>query len=226
MKAIASYCRAHGCLFIASLAIAPIALLVAIHFRFGLDAWLLTASSVGDANEYLPMSRSISAIPRLGIHMPLYPILIAFGSLIATPVQAAIAVNILSFMGFGAAIFLLTKRPWIGFLVSFFPYFLFKYSVYVYADIPAFFFAATAYYFLTKNRLLLGLLFGGLAVATHYLALLLLPAFIYVMYRKRASYACLGLIPSAPFILMSILKYVYVGNLLYYFQDVFQVSGL
>ncbi len=195
---------------------AQLALLATVSFRFGLSNWLLVVSRVGDAAEYLSMSRSVSVILLRSQHMPFYPILIAIGSLVAIPVVAAIGVNILSFLGFGVVTFALTKRLWVGFLASFFPYFLFKYSVYIFADIPAFFFAALSFYFLTKNRSLFGLLFGSLAVATHYLALLVLPAFLYSMYRKRVSYTPLGLIPSVPFIAMSVLKLVYVGDLLYY----------
>jgi len=210
-------------LFLGVLLIELLAMLASIQVRFSLPAWLLVISKVGDASEYLSVSRSVSLIPILGTHMPLYPMLIAFGSLIVVPVEAALAVSVLSFIGFALVVYFLTRRMWVGLFASCFPYFLFKYSMYVYADLPTVFFAAMAFYFLTKDRLPFGILFGGCAVATHYLALLLIPAFIYAMYRKRARYAILGLIPSVPFVAMSILKFLYIGNLLYYFQDVFQV---
>lgn len=148
--------------------------------------------------------------------MPLYPILIAIGSITTEPAVAALAVNVASFLGFGVLTYLISKRYWIGFVASFFPYFLYKYSVYVYADIPAFFLAALSYYFLTKNRPIHAILFGSLAVAAHYLVLLVVPAFAYALYRRRAEYAPFGLIPTIAFIIMSLLKLLYVGDFIYY----------
>jgi hypothetical protein len=210
-------------LFLGGLLIGQLALLGLIQFRFGLSRWFAIIAKVADASDYLASPGPHPTIPIFTDHMPLYSMLIAVGSPVFSPAGAAIVVNVVSFLGFGLVVYSLTRRFWTGIAASFFPYFLFKYSMYVYADIPAFFFAAAGFYFLSKNRSIPSLLFGALAVATHYLTLLLLPGFIYGMYRKRARYAPLGLITSAPFVAMSLFRFFSNGDLLFYVRINFQV---
>lgn len=201
--------RSHWLEFIGSLLCAQLVLLGSIELQFGFERWFGIAAQVGDASEYLSPSL-------ITTHMPLYSILIALWTPILNPVAAAMVVNIASVMGFGIVAYSLSGRKWVGLVASFFPYFLFKYSMYVYADIAALFFAAASFYYLSKNRLVVGQFFGVLAVATHYLALLLVPGFVFFMYRKRSRYAPLGLIPSLPFIALSILRFFQNGDLLFY----------
>ncbi len=210
--------RIKWAIFPGLLLFAQLALLAAIQLQFGTARWAGIAANVGDASEYLLRPGNFSSIPIFTYHMPFYSLLIAFATLILPPVQAAILVNMVSYLGFGSVVYLLSRRMWIGVVASLFPYFVFKYVVYVYADIPAFLFAGLSFYLLAKNRVDWALLFGTLAVATHYLALLLIPSFLYCMYRKRPRFTALGLVPSLPFVVFSIFRLLENNDLFFYLR--------
>jgi len=57
-----------------------------------------------------------------------------------------------------------------------------------------------------------------LAVATHYLALLLIPGFLYCLYRKRPRFTALGFAPSLPFVALSIFRFLYSSDLFFYLR--------
>src|SRR5271157_4320279 len=124
--------RIKWAIFLALLLFAQLALLAAIQLQFGMGRWAGIAANVGDASEYLPRSGNFSSIPIFTYHMPFYSLLIALATLIFPPVQTAILVNVVSYLGFGSVVYLLSRRMWIGLVASLFPYFVFKYAVYVY----------------------------------------------------------------------------------------------
>jgi len=198
-------------LLIAILLFAELSLLASIQLQFGMQRWFTIVPNVGDAAEYLTLNLFI-------YHMPFYSLLIALMKPLLSPVEAAIVVNAISFLGFGSTIYLMTRRLWIGLVASFFPYFIFKYTMFAFADISALLFTVLSFYFLTKNRLIWGLLFGTLAVATHYIALFLVPGFLYCAYRVRPRYMLAGLVPSTPFVVLSILRLFVNKDILYYFR--------
>lgn len=201
-------------MFMGSLLIAHLILFGSIALWFGIEQWFGIIANVGDASEYLP--QSLLAIPIFTFHMPFYGILIALLTPFLPPAGAALVVNMINVLGFGAVAYALSERAWVALFASFFPYFVFKYSMYVYADIPTLFFAAMSFYYLYRNRSVLGILFGSLAVATHYLALLLIPGFVCYMYRKRARFAPVGLIPTAPAFGLSVFRLFNNGDLFFY----------
>lgn len=200
-----------GQAYVAALILAQLSLLVSIDLKFSFLTWFGIAAQVGDATEYLSLSL-------FTFHMPLYSMLFAPFTLIVNPVAAAIIVNVACFIGFGIVTCYLSGRKWVGLVCSFFPYFLLKYSMYVYSDIAAVFFAAIGFYFMRNSRAVAGLFFGLLAVASHYLAILLIPGFVYLMYLKRRMYAPFGLIPSAPFVALSLFRFFQDHDLLFYLR--------
>ncbi len=71
--------------------------------------WTGIAANVGDASEYLPRSGNFSSIPIFTYHMPFYSLLIALATLFLPPVQSAILVNVVSYLGFGSVVYLLSE---------------------------------------------------------------------------------------------------------------------
>jgi hypothetical protein len=80
-------------------------------------------------------------------------------------------------------------------------------------------FVALTYYFLVTEHEKAMLLCSMFAVATHYIALLIIPGIIYYFLRRKNRWHVLKVLVTAlPFIAFSLYQYIVQGDILFYFH--------
>jgi hypothetical protein len=183
---------------------------------------LLKYAARGDGAGYMQMAQALTHGQLIGVHFPLYPIMILAANLVMPLTVAALVVPAVFSVLFVLVIYqilvtLKVANPVLfSLLISCFPPSMLIYSSSALSDSITLFFAALTFYYALTSRRSLMLLSSLLASASHYMGILFTVPLLYWLWKHDRKKTPLGLLPLTPIIILSLFQFIKTGNILYY----------